>query len=60
MIVALFRRRLEDGASFEDFIEAREADKGFGVSARVFTAVSMEDPRQIDLVSEESLLASLR
>jgi hypothetical protein len=47
MIVALFRRRLKDGASFEDFIEAWEADKGFGVSARVFNAVSMEDPREI-------------
>ena len=47
MIVALFRRRLKDGAEFEDFIEAWEADKGFGVPARVFNAVSLEDPREV-------------
>jgi hypothetical protein len=47
MIVALFRRRLRKGASFEDFLAAWEADKGFGVPTRVFNAVSFEDPREI-------------
>jgi hypothetical protein len=47
VIVAVFRRRLRDGASFQDFIDAWEADKGFGVPARVFNAVSLEDPREI-------------
>ena len=47
MIVALFRRRLRDGVTFEDFIEAWEADKGFGVPARVLNAVSVDDPREI-------------
>jgi hypothetical protein len=47
MIVALFRRRLAPGASFEDFIQAWTADQGFGVPARVFNAVSLEDPREI-------------
>ena len=47
MIVAVFRRRLKEGASFDDFIEAWEADKGFGVHARVFNAVSLEDPREV-------------
>jgi hypothetical protein len=47
MIVAVFRRRLKEGASFEDFIEAWEADKGFAVAARVFNAVSLEDPREV-------------
>ena len=47
MIVALFRRRLKEGAEFEDFIEAWEADQGFGVPARVFNAVSLDDPREI-------------
>lgn len=47
MIIAVFRRRLKGGASFEDFISAWEADKGFGVPARVFNAVSLEDPREI-------------
>lgn len=47
MIVAVFRRRLKDGASFEDFVGAWEAEAGFGVPARVFNAVSLEDPREI-------------
>ena len=47
MIVAVFRRRLKEGSSFEDFIEAWEADKGFGVPARVFNAVSLEDSREV-------------
>lgn len=47
MIVAVFRRRLRDGATFEDFINAWQADRGFGVPARVFNAVAMDDPREI-------------
>ena len=47
MIVAVFRRRLKEGAEFEDFVKAWEAEKGFGVPARVFNAVSVDDPREI-------------
>jgi hypothetical protein len=47
MIVSVFRRRLRAGVSFDDFIRAWEADKGFGVAARVFNAVSLDDPREI-------------
>ncbi|MFM8560759.1 MAG: hypothetical protein ACKOB9_01515 [Solirubrobacterales bacterium] len=47
MLVAVFRRRLKEGATFEDFISAWEADKGFGVPARVFNAVSLTDDREI-------------
>ncbi|GAA2222762.1 hypothetical protein N1031_01690 [Herbiconiux moechotypicola] len=47
MIIAVFRRRLRDGATFEEFIEAWEADKGFGVPARVFNAISVDDPREV-------------
>lgn len=47
MIVAVFRRRLRDGATFAEFVEAWEAESGFGVAARVFNAVSLEDPREI-------------
>jgi hypothetical protein len=47
VIVAVFRRRLKPGASFEDFLRAWEAESGFGVPARVFNAVSLEDPREI-------------
>ena len=47
MIVALFRRRLKDGVTFEDFIAAWEADAGFSVPARVLNAVSVDDPCEI-------------
>lgn len=47
MIIAVFRRCLKERASFEDFISAWEADEGFGVPARVFNAVSLDDPREI-------------
>ncbi len=47
MLVTVFRRRLKEGATFADFIKAWEADKGFGVPARVFNSVSLEDPREI-------------
>jgi len=47
MIVAVFRRRLRDGVSFEDFIAAWEADQGFGVPAHVLNAVALDDPREV-------------
>jgi hypothetical protein len=47
MVVAVFRRRLKRGKSFEDFKRAWEAERGFGVPARVFNAVSLEDPREV-------------
>jgi hypothetical protein len=47
VIIALFRRRLREGVTFESFISAWEADKGFGVPARVFNAVSVDDPREV-------------
>lgn len=47
VIIAIFRRRLRDGATSDDFIGAWEADKGFGVPARVFNAVSLENSREI-------------
>ncbi len=47
MLVAVFRRRLKEGASFDDFIAAWEADQGFGVPARVFNALSLTDDREI-------------
>jgi len=47
VIVAVFVRRLRHGMSFDDFIAAWEADKGFGVPARVFNAVSLHDPHEI-------------
>ena len=47
MIVSVFVRRLKEGRTFEEFIAEWEADKGFGVPARVINSVSLEDPRDI-------------
>jgi hypothetical protein len=47
MIVAVFIRRLRDGVTFENFISAWEADKGFGVPARVLNATAFDDEREI-------------
>jgi hypothetical protein len=47
MIVAVFRRRLKDGKSFEDFRQAWEAEQGFGAPTRVFNAVSLADDREV-------------
>lgn len=47
MIVSVFVRRLREGRTFADFIAAWEADEGFGVPTRVFSAQSLEDPRDI-------------
>jgi len=47
MIIALFRRRLKEGLSYEDFEQAWKAEQGFGVPARVISAVSLEDPREV-------------
>lgn len=47
MIVAVFVRKLKPGVTFEEFERAWEADEGYGVPARVFNAVSLEDPREV-------------
>jgi hypothetical protein len=47
MIVAVFVRKLKPGVTFEEFERAWEADQGYGVPARVFNAVSLEDPREV-------------
>jgi hypothetical protein len=47
LIVSIFRRRLKEGGTFEDFKAAWEADKGFGAPARVFSAISLKDPREV-------------
>jgi hypothetical protein len=45
-MVAVFRRRLRPGKTFDDFKEAWEAEKGFGVPSRVFSALS-SDGREV-------------
>jgi len=47
MIVAVFRRRLKKGASYEDFREAWSTDQGFGIPTRVLNAQRLDDPREI-------------
>lgn len=47
MVIALFRRRLKEGMTFADFKEAWEAEKGFGVPARVIAATRLDDPREV-------------
>jgi hypothetical protein len=47
MIVSVFVRRLRKGRTFADFVAAWEADEGFGVPTRVFSAQSLEDPRDV-------------
>lgn len=47
MIVAIFRRRLKDGKTFADFKQAWEAEKGFGVPARVIAATNLDDPHEV-------------
>lgn len=47
MVVAVFVRKLKPGVTFEQFERAWEADEGYGVPARVFNAISLEDPREV-------------
>jgi hypothetical protein len=47
MIVSVLLRRLKEGCSFDDFVQAWEADQGFGVPTRVFNAVGLDDPREV-------------
>jgi len=47
LILAVFLRRLKPGCSYSDFEEAWRAEKGFGVPARVISASSLADPRDV-------------
>ena len=60
MFVAVFVRRLREGKTYEDFLEAWYPDKGFGFGGRgPITARSLTDEREIltigfvDLASDE-------
>ena len=47
MIVSVFVRRLNEGRTFAEFVAEWEADEGFGVPTRGFSAQSLEDPRDV-------------
>ena len=53
MVVAIFVRRLKEGLTFADFKAAWEAERGFGVPARVIAAQDLEDPREILTVAAQ-------
>lgn len=62
MFIAVLVRRLRDGKTYEDFIDAWYPDKGFGFGGRgPITARSVSDEREIltigfvDLPSREAL-----
>ena len=62
MFVAVFVRRLREGKTYEDFLEAWYPDKGFGFGGRgPITARSLDDERElltigfVDLQSREQL-----
>ena len=66
MFVAVFVRRLREGKTYEDFLDAWYPDKGFGFDGRgPITAQSLEDERDIltlgfvDLPSREELNQAL-
>jgi hypothetical protein len=47
MILSDFIRKPKVGMTFEDFKRAWEADKGFGISTRVISAVALDDQRLV-------------
>lgn len=47
VILAVFIRRLKPGFTYSDFEEAWRAEEGFGVPARVISASSLSDPREV-------------
>lgn len=47
MVIAIFIRRLKPGCTYADFEAAWRAEQGFGVPARVISASSLADPREV-------------
>jgi hypothetical protein len=47
VIGVVFVRRLREGKTYADFVEAWYPDTGFGVPARVLTGPGVVDPREI-------------
>ncbi len=66
MFVAVFVRRLREGKTYEDFLEAWYPDKGFGIDGRgPITGKSLDDERElltigfVDLESREQLAEAM-
>jgi hypothetical protein len=45
VIGAVFVRRLREGKTYADFVEAWYPDTGFGVPARILSGPGVADPR---------------
>ncbi len=47
VVVAIVRRRLREGKSYEDFREAWFHKTGFGASNRMYSCLNVADPREV-------------
>jgi hypothetical protein len=47
VIGAVFVRRLREGKTYADFVEAWYPDTGFGVPARILSGPGVADPREV-------------
>jgi hypothetical protein len=47
MTVAIITRRLKEGKTYEDFRKAWYHTVGFGTPTKMYTAISVNDPREI-------------
>ncbi len=48
--VAILKRRLKDGKTYEDFRKARYHTVGFGTGNRMLTAINVANPREIIVI----------
>ena len=49
--VAILRRRLREGRSYEEFRRAWFHETGFGTPNRMFTALNVADPREVIVIA---------
>lgn len=49
--VALLRRRLREGKTYEDFRKAWHHESGFGTSNRMLTLLNVADPREVIVIA---------
>ena len=49
--VAILRRRLREGKTYEDFRRAWYHDVGFGTSNRMLTILNVADPREVIVIA---------
>ena len=47
IVVAIVRRRLREGMTYEDFREAWFHETGFGTSNRILSCLNVADPREV-------------